>query len=118
MLLPSISPLAFAACGHSLDAADTAAKLAQLVQLYGGIGYGVVGDESSARCICVTSGSFSQACNVATWQAVSGVRKSVPVASGGGIFRDREQVGALAALMTAMTTWKRIGVGVAGQEDA
>ena len=43
-------------------------------QLYGGIGYGVVGDESSARCICVIFGSSIQACNAKTWQAVNGVK--------------------------------------------
>jgi hypothetical protein len=39
--------------------------MAAPAQLKGGIGYGVVGDESSARCIWTTSGSSSHACNVA-----------------------------------------------------
>ncbi len=58
----------------------------------------------------MTVGSLSQACNVATWHAVSGV----PL---GGMTRDFEHEGGLACWMVAITTWKRNGVGISGHDD-
>jgi hypothetical protein len=79
--------------------------------LNGGIAYGVVGEMPSARCVCVTNGSLSQDCNVAIWHVVSGVVE-------GGMTRHFEQDAGSACAMTAITTWKRKGVGISGQDEA
>jgi hypothetical protein len=82
-----------------------------VAQLNGGIAYGAVGVPPSPRCVCVTSGSSSQACNVAIWHAVNGVSPF------GGMIPHFEQEGGLACAMTAITIWKRYGVGISGQDD-